>query len=85
MLLPGAWGRLIQRRDEKGQTNAIAIADGQLKVSRLQVPAREGSVIVTIDGADVEATGSVDDGVRTIDLAQPLTLEPGNTLTIEQR
>ncbi|MFO8007311.1 MAG: GH116 family glycosyl hydrolase, partial [Candidatus Brocadiia bacterium] len=86
-ILPAAWGRLRQRREETSQTNEIAVERGELPLAAvdLEVPGEPSDVQVTLAGEELPADWRWQEGTLTICLPEPRRLQAGQALTAVAR
>ena len=79
------WGTYSQKAEGKGQSSAIAVKWGQLKLKTLVLAAAEAPAEVKVKAGDkaVAATQAYADGRVTVTLSDSVTLTAGQTLEIE--
>ncbi len=87
-ILPGAWGRLRQRREDRRQANELTVESGEILVRALalELPESAGqapSVAARLDGAEVAATCRLCGGDLVVALEDLGPLTAGSTLSIE--
>ncbi len=85
-VLPGAWGRLRQARSAGSQVDAVSVVSGGLALRTvvLQLPDGESTaeVAASVDGGEVQCTGSPADGAVKVELADQVTLGEGQSLEV---
>jgi hypothetical protein len=84
LLLPGAWGRLTQKKQADRQENTFEIQAGALPVEALEIPACGRHVSVRLDDQDLPAESQARDALRSVTLETPITLAQGMRLVITQ-
>jgi uncharacterized protein (DUF608 family) len=87
-LLPGAWGRLVQKREGERQTDAVQVVSGELPIRVLTLQLRgvfkPKEVKVTVGGEKAMQTAWRTNGDRlVVELPQAATLGAGGEMTVE--
>jgi uncharacterized protein (DUF608 family) len=76
-LVPG-FGKISR----SGETLSVACSSGKLTFKKLQVKTAAAKPTVTLAGKALEATATKQGTVTTLEFAQPVSIEAGQTLTI---
>jgi uncharacterized protein (DUF608 family) len=81
---PEGWGSLAQTRDAQDQRDQLTVREGRFTVAEITLkaqPAANGAT-VEMDGKPVESSVLFKEGNAVVSLMQPVTIPPGQTLSI---